>query len=89
MHGGRGPIRRHSSRGPNRKYARSSAAYQAGQAELLAGNTEEPGYARYLEAVNLYPQAYESYLALVALIEAGYAVDEFQRGLVDLPCRGL
>jgi soluble lytic murein transglycosylase len=61
---------------------RGQVSYQAGQAELQAGN-EEAGYARYLDAVNLYPQAYESYLALVALIEAGYAVDEFQRGLVD------
>ena len=58
------------------------ANYLAGYAELLAGKPDE-GYARYLEAVQAYPQAYESYLALVALIDAGYEVDDFQRGLVD------
>ena len=58
------------------------ANYLAGYAELLAGNPDE-GYARYLETVQAHPQAYESYLALVDLIDAGYEVDEFQRGLVD------
>ena len=58
------------------------ATYLAGAAELMAGNLEE-GYALYQEAVQSYPQAYESYLALAALVEAGYEVDDFQRGLVD------
>ena len=58
------------------------ATYLAGFAELMAGNPDE-GYARYLEAVQDQPQAYESYLALVALIDAGYEVDDFRRGVVD------
>lgn len=61
---------------------RGQALYQAGTAELQAGNAEA-GYARYQEAVNSYPRAYESYLALIALLEAGQPVDSFQRGLVD------
>jgi soluble lytic murein transglycosylase len=39
--------------------------------------------AAYLDAVNNFPKAYESYAALVALVEAGVAVDELQRGIVD------
>jgi soluble lytic murein transglycosylase len=58
------------------------ATYLAGTAELMAGKLEE-GYALYQEAVQAHPQAYESYLALAALVEAGYEVDDFQRGLVD------
>lgn len=56
--------------------------YLAGTAELLAGNSEA-GYARYLSGVTSYPRAYESYLGLVALVDAEIPVDEFQRGLVD------
>jgi soluble lytic murein transglycosylase len=56
--------------------------YLAGYALLVSGRGSE-GYERYLHAVDTYPQAYESYLALVALIEAGYPVDDFRRGLVD------
>jgi soluble lytic murein transglycosylase len=61
---------------------RGQITYQAGSVELLAGNSDL-GYERYLVGVNEFPQAYESYQALIALIEAGYEVDQFQRGLVD------
>ncbi len=56
--------------------------YLAGYAEILAGDVAG-GYARYQTAVTSYPRAYESYLGLVALVEAGQPVDEYQRGLVD------
>jgi len=56
--------------------------YLAGYALLLSGRGAE-GYERYLHAVNTYPEAYDSYLALIALVEAGYPVDDFQRGLVN------
>ncbi len=56
--------------------------YLAGQAELLAGRPEA-AYGRYLLGVNSFPRAYESYLGLIELVEAGVPVDEFQRGLVD------
>lgn len=56
--------------------------YLAGYALIVSGRREE-GYARYLRAVNNYPAAYDSYLALVELVDAGIRVDDFQRGLVD------
>jgi soluble lytic murein transglycosylase len=37
----------------------------------------------YQEAVENYPEAYDSYLALVELVNADQPVDEFQRGLID------
>lgn len=49
----------------------------------LHNNNPESAYERYLEAVNAYPQAPDSYQALIALVNAGIPVDEFQRGLVD------
>ncbi len=54
----------------------------AGQAHL-ADDDPEAAYERYLQAVNSYPEAYDSYLALVELVEAEVPVDNFQRGLVD------
>ena len=56
--------------------------YQIGWAQILIGEVEA-GYARYLQTVEQYPQAFESYLALVDLLEAGYAVDDYYRGVVD------
>ena len=61
---------------------RGQVTYEAGSAELQAGN-EDAGYGRYLSAVNDFPHAYESYLALVELVKAERAVEDFQRGLVD------
>lgn len=58
------------------------ANYQIGWAQILIGEVEA-GYARYLQTVEQYPQAFESYLALVDLLEAGYAVDDYYRGVVD------
>jgi soluble lytic murein transglycosylase len=54
----------------------------AGEAHLAA---DDPAgaYDRYQEAVNNYPEEYDSYLALVELVNANIAVDEYQRGLVD------
>ncbi len=53
-----------------------------GEAYLAAGDTQA-AHERYLEAVNNYPQAKDSYLALVELVNAQVEVDDFQRGLVD------
>ena len=54
----------------------------AGEAHLTTDDPEA-AYKRYLEAVNNYPEAYDSYLALVELVNAEVPVDDFQRGLVD------
>ena len=61
---------------------RGDALYQAGNAQLLAGNDTD-AYELFERAFNQYPQAYTSYLGLVELVEAGIVVDEYQRGLVD------
>jgi len=56
---------------------------------LLAGETLEGlgdfegAVSRYMDSVSNYPTAYDSYIALIRLVEAGIPVDEFQRGLVD------
>ena len=56
--------------------------FLAGQTEIMAGNIAA-GQERYQSAITNYPRAAESYQALVALIDAGVAVDEYQRGVVD------
>lgn len=43
----------------------------------------ESAYQRYLDAVNNFPTAYDSYLALINLVEAGVPVDDLDRGIVD------
>ena len=56
--------------------------YLAGVAEERAGNSAA-AQARYLDAVTNYPRAADSYSALVALVNSGVPVDEYQRGVVD------
>ncbi|MBN1148071.1 MAG: tetratricopeptide repeat protein [Anaerolineales bacterium] len=40
-------------------------------------------HAAYMDAITNYPAAYESYLALIELVDAGVEVNELQRGIVD------
>jgi soluble lytic murein transglycosylase len=54
----------------------------AGRALEMIGDVET-AYAKYLDSVYSFPKEYESYLGLITLVDAGVAVDEFQRGLVD------
>lgn len=56
--------------------------YLAGAIEQQRGNSQA-AYARYLEGVQTYPSAYESYLGLVELVNNNQPVDEFQRGLTN------
>ncbi len=63
-------------------YTRAQMDRLLGQAYLETGNTEE-AYSAYLDAIENFPLAYDSYLALVELVEAGIPVDELDRGLVD------
>ncbi len=64
------------------EYTKGEMSYLAGMTALEGGDSEL-GYGRFVEGVNQYPQANESYLGLVQLVEAGIPVDDFQRGLVD------
>ena len=61
---------------------RARILYLAGQAFMQAGDAQA-AQDRFLEAVNRYPEAYDSYLALVELVKAEVPVDDYQRGLVD------
>jgi soluble lytic murein transglycosylase len=61
---------------------KAQMTYLAGQAELAAGDTAA-AHERFLYAVENYPQAAESYYALVDLIDTGAPVDDYQRGVVD------
>lgn len=73
----------------DRVYDYASDGPTRATANLLAGQTLErlgdpqAAHARYLDSVNNYPAAYNAYIGLIALVEAGVPVDEFQRGLVD------
>lgn len=63
-------------------YQRAEADLLTGQAYLALGNTAA-AYERFQDAVNNFPRAYDSYSALVALVDAGQTVDDLNRGLVD------
>jgi soluble lytic murein transglycosylase len=53
-----------------------------GRVFLSLGQTDQ-GYSQFQDAVNKYPLAYDSYSALVALVNANIPVDDLSRGLVD------
>lgn len=66
----------------NSDYTKAQMDYLMGQSYLALGQAEE-AYAVYSDAVNNYPTAYESYLALLDLVNANVPVDELNRGIVD------
>lgn len=63
-------------------YLKAQMDLQIGQIYMSVGETGQ-AYERFLHAVNHYPLAYDSYSALVVLVNAGIPVDEMDRGLVD------
>lgn len=63
-------------------YTKAQMDYLMGQSYLTLGQPEQ-AYAVYTDAVNNYPIAYESYLALLDLVNANVPVDELNRGIVD------
>jgi soluble lytic murein transglycosylase len=63
-------------------YVRAQMLFLSGQTHAAAGNLEE-AHSSYLQAVDNYPLAYDSYSALVELVNAGVPVSELDRGLVD------
>ncbi len=70
-------------------YEATSNDYTKAQMNLLAGQAylaldlPEQAYARFQDSVNNYPLSYDSYSALVALVDAGQPVDDYNRGVVD------
>jgi peptidoglycan lytic transglycosylase len=67
----------------------TSNDYVKAEMDLLGGRANlamskpEAAYALFRDAVNNYPLSYDSYSALVALVNDDVPVDDLQRGLVD------
>ena len=70
-------------------YIQTDSDYTKAQMDLLIGRIlvstgkPEEGYTYYQDAVNNFPYAYDSYTALVALLDADQQVNELQRGLIN------
>jgi len=63
-------------------YTKAQMRLRTGQAYMALGQTDQ-AYAAYLDAVENYPTAYDSYTALVELVNADYPVNDIDRGIVD------
>ncbi len=66
----------------NQNWRKARAAVAAGQLLYNAGQVEA-AYARFLEAVNNYPEARDSFQGLLILVNDGVPVDDLQRGLTN------
>ncbi len=64
------------------EYQKASADLLAGEAYLQLGQSEQAN-ARLLDSVLNYPKAYDSFTALTILVNNGYPVNEYARGVVD------
>ena len=64
------------------EYTRAQANLLVGQIYLRQGDTQN-AYDRFMDSVNSYPRAYDTYSALVALVNDGVEVDDLQRGKID------
>jgi len=64
------------------EYTKAQTNLLAGQAYLSLGMPEQAD-ARFTDSVNNNPRSYDSYSALVALVEAGVPVNPLNRALVD------
>jgi len=63
-------------------YAKARANYALGQTYLSLGVPEQ-AYARYLDSVNLFPTANDTYLGLIELVNSGVPVSDLDRGIID------
>jgi soluble lytic murein transglycosylase len=70
-------------------YNASSNDFVKAQMDLVLGRSylalgdAQSAYARYLDAVENFPLSYDSYIALVDLVNAGVPVSDLDRGIVD------
>lgn len=70
-------------------YFQTESDYLKAQMDLLIGRIlinagqQEEAYIYYQDAVNNFPYAYDSYSALLALLDANQEVNELQRGLIN------
>ncbi|MCJ7623059.1 MAG: tetratricopeptide repeat protein, partial [Anaerolineaceae bacterium] len=63
-------------------YIKAEMNWLAGQA-YLAMEIPEQAYARFQDSIQNYPISYDSYLGLVALVNANQPVNDLDRGLVN------
>lgn len=63
-------------------YVKAQMDFLIGQTYLNLGQPDL-GYPYFLDTVTKYPTSYDSYSALVSLVEASIPVDDLERGLVD------
>ncbi len=63
-------------------YTKSAANLALGQIYLKLGQPDQ-AYARFQDSVAQFPTAYDSYSALVALVNDNQPVDDLLRGIVD------
>jgi soluble lytic murein transglycosylase len=66
----------------NNDYVKAQMDFLIGQTYLARGESAL-AYEKFLHAVENYPLSFDSYSALVALVEAGIPVSDLDRGLVD------
>lgn len=70
-------------------YTRTDDIYLKAQLDLLLGRVSiaqgsvEEGFGYYQHAVNNYPETYDAFSAVLALLDAEQTVDELQRGLIN------
>ncbi len=63
-------------------YTKAQADLLLGRIYLQMGLTDQ-AYARFQDSVDNYPEAYDSYSALVQLVEDGQPVNQLNRGIID------
>lgn len=63
-------------------YVRAQANLLLGQVYLRLGQPEQ-AYARFNDSVENFPETYDAYSGLVALVEAGQPVNQRNRGIID------
>jgi soluble lytic murein transglycosylase len=64
------------------EFIRAQMDYLIGRSFILLGDPEQ-AYEYYIDAVENYPRAFDSYSGLVELVDNGIPVNELDRGLVD------
>ena len=70
------------SKASSNDYVKAQMDLLTGQLYLSLGQTDQ-AYQRFMDAVHNYPLSYDSYSALVALVNANVPVDDLDRGLTD------
>jgi soluble lytic murein transglycosylase len=63
-------------------YTKAQMDLRIGRIYYNRGDTEQ-AYVYYQDTVNAFPFAYDSYSALVTLVNDGVSVNEYQRGLIN------